>query len=341
VHDYYALAWPAWLPSGVYGLEVGVFPHFAADAVPVDSGSAAWHSLGDLAIASPTGERLPNRHAVLMTAPAEPGDASTNLWLVGSRAPGEVAAGSPLDLDLAWVCHGGETQGLNPAVWWVDTETGMAFAQGLVARGEPGIGLSCSGTHAGTTIRRYPLTAPDRPGRYRLEIGLEDGGADQGALARCDWLRRVQARCPLATVEVGVAGTGLATYAGRVLLLEASLDAEGVVAGGPLYTTLRWRALETMTHDYTVFVQVIGPDGQVYGQADSWPGQGGRPTSGWRAGEEVADSHSFYVHLDGPPGEYRVIVGLYLLADMSRLPVIDAAGNAISDFHEAGSFYLP
>jgi len=36
-----------------------------------------------------------------------------------------------------------------------------------------------------------------------------------------------------------------------------------------------------------------------------------------------------------------VIVGWYLLADMTRLPVVDNEGNAIGDSVELGTFSLP
>jgi hypothetical protein len=79
----------------------------------------------------------------------------------------------------------------------------------------------------------------------------------------------------------------------------------------------------------------------VYGQADSWPVQGTRPTSRWAVGEEIEDPYSFFVDTTGPAGAYRVIVGWYLLEDMTRLTVVDSAGNPLGDFHEIGAFDLP
>ncbi len=341
VRDYHALVWPAWLPPGDYELEVALFPRFETVGLPLRDGTEYWHPLGSLTVVPPAGESLPNRHAVLLESVPESGASKSSLWLVASGMPGEVAVGSPLDLDLAWICRGGVPAEIDPLIWWVDAETGVEFPQPLTARGEAATGLLCPDSDAAVTIRRYPLLAPDQPGRYHIEVGTRDVEATDLASARCDWLGRSRYRCPITTVEVGAAGAGLATYAGHVLLREAEVDAAGVPAGGPLYARLRWRALEAMMHDYTVFVQLIGPDGQVYGQADSWPAQGGRPTSGWRPGEEVIDPHSFYVRPDGPSGDYRVIAGLYLLADMTRLPVIDAAGNPVADFYEIGRFSLP
>jgi hypothetical protein len=145
----------------------------------------------------------------------------------------------------------------------------------------------------------------------------------------------------VATVDVLPGGEGIANYANKILLVDAEVDAEGVPAGGPLLVNLQWRALRAMTKDYTVFVQVVGPDGQLYGQVDSWPVQGARPTGGWDVGEELWDSYQVYVDADAPNGEYRVIVGWYLLADMSRLPVVDAQGREIGDYIRVDTFALP
>jgi hypothetical protein len=142
-------------------------------------------------------------------------------------------------------------------------------------------------------------------------------------------------------VTVVPATTGLANYDGRVLLLDAELTTDDVPAGGQLHLDLVWRAAQQMTKDYTVFVQVIGPDGKLYGQVDSQPVQGARPTSGWDEGEEIHDAYAFYVDTTGPEGVYRVILGWYLLEDMSRLPVVDASGRAVGDFYEVGSLTLP
>ncbi len=137
------------------------------------------------------------------------------------------------------------------------------------------------------------------------------------------------------------AAAGLANFDDKILLLDADLDAGGVPAGGPLSVNLTWRPLQSLSLDYTVFVQVLGPDGKLYGQVDSWPVQGARPTSGWQPSEEIVDPYRFYVKTDGPAGDYRVVVGWYLLADMTRLPLVDAMGHATGDFYVAGTFRMP
>ncbi len=94
---------------------------------------------------------------------------------------------------------------------------------------------------------------------------------------------------------------------------------------------LYWRANASVTQTYTVFVQLIGPDGAAYAQADSWPQAGRHPTGHWLPGEIVPDPYRLELPADAPPGRYRIIAGMYDLATMERLPVTDAAGNPVPD----------
>ena len=71
-----------------------------------------------------------------------------------------------------------------------------------------------------------------------------------------------------------------------------------------------------MAVDYTVFVQALAADGRVAAQSDSQPVAGTYPTGIWSPGEVVADTH----RLTLPPGEYRLVAGMYDLATMKRLP---------------------
>jgi hypothetical protein len=95
--------------------------------------------------------------------------------------------------------------------------------------------------------------------------------------------------------------------------------------------TLTWQGLAQMEADYTVFVQVLDAADQLVGQADAWPVQGTFPTSQWTPGETVSDPYLLQLDADLPPGDYRLHVGLYLLATGQRLAVVDGAGVAVDD----------
>jgi hypothetical protein len=330
VQDYHPLAWPGWLPAGTYDLQVGLFARFSEEGLPVAGQSTFWHALGPVIVPDAAYRPLPRSLRFLVDGTA---------WIVGVRSPGEVVAGSSFGLDLAHVCRDLKANGLHPELHWLDAEGAPTTQQLLVPLGASA-GDLCDPLTPSPVVRRYPVAAPEEVGRYRLALGWRDGNDDL-LLTRCRWSGPVERACPVAMVTVVPATTGLANYDGRVLLLDAELTTDDVPAGGQLHLDLVWRAAQQMTKDYTVFVQVIGPDGKLYGQVDSQPVQGARPTSGWDEGEEIHDAYAFYVDTTGPEGVYRVILGWYLLEDMSRLPVVDASGRAVGDFYEVGSLTLP
>jgi len=118
------------------------------------------------------------------------------------------------------------------------------------------------------------------------------------------------------------------------------LSPDEVQAGQPLAVTLYWRALAPMTLDYTVFVHLIGPDGQRAAQHDGEPWwEVGVPTSTWQPGEVVRDRHALNLPAGLAPGTYRLQVGVYYWQTQQRLPVV--AGAAAGDFVELGSVTLP
>lgn len=90
-------------------------------------------------------------------------------------------------------------------------------------------------------------------------------------------------------------------------------------APATLAVTLHWRAETTPREDYTVFVQLLDAGGRLVAQSDSWPAGGRLPTSAWLPGELVRDEHRLTLKPDLPPGNYRLVAGLYLLATGQRL----------------------
>ena len=97
------------------------------------------------------------------------------------------------------------------------------------------------------------------------------------------------------------------------------------VAGENLSLTLYWQPEGTPAENYTVFVQLLDSQNQVVAQGDGPPRAGAYPTSWWEAGETVADAHVMLLPADLAPGSYRLLVGLYRLADGVRVPVFSEA----------------
>jgi hypothetical protein len=103
----------------------------------------------------------------------------------------------------------------------------------------------------------------------------------------------------------------------------------GLRPGQELLVNLVWRALAPVDADYIVTVQLLGPDAQVYAQQDASPLSGDAPTSTWSPGEVLNDPHRLTLASDAPPGEYQLIVALYLLETGQRLPAQEG-GDTVS-----------
>jgi hypothetical protein len=63
---------------------------------------------------------------------------------------------------------------------------------------------------------------------------------------------------------------------------------------------------------------VLGPDGQRVAQVDALLDQGMFPT--WQAGQQFDTPFPLQLPSDLPPGEYRVVMGVYT-PDGGRLPL--------------------
>ena len=128
-----------------------------------------------------------------------------------------------------------------------------------------------------------------------------------------------------------------ASFGGEALLAAAGWDQGPFRPGEFVRLGLQWQALTEMEQAYAVFVHLVGPDGEIGGQRDSQPANGFRPTSGWVVGEPVQDNHAVRLGSDLPPGEYRLVLGLYDTADGQRLSLFDEGVAAKRDALELGT----
>lgn len=94
---------------------------------------------------------------------------------------------------------------------------------------------------------------------------------------------------------------------------------------------LHWQAVEAVSEDYTAFVQLLDAEGRRVTGWDAQPLAGYYPTSSWQPGEMVADAFDLPLPETLPPGEYRLVTGLYNFETGQRLPVTSVAGNRSRD----------
>ena len=72
--------------------------------------------------------------------------------------------------------------------------------------------------------------------------------------------------------------------------------------------TLYWHALEPTSVDYTISVRLLAADGGRLAQHDGWPVDGLLPTSQWRPGDYVRDTHTLPVPAGAEVGLVQVVV---------------------------------
>jgi hypothetical protein len=125
-----------------------------------------------------------------------------------------------------------------------------------------------------------------------------------------------------------------ANLGGQMQLLGYDAPAQIEPGQSPLPVTLHWQALAAIPLDYTVFVHLVGPDGQLVAQHDEGPWwEVSLPTSTWLPGEKVRDRHLLELPADLPPGPYRLQVGVYYWQTLERLPRLEN-GQPVDNFIE-------
>jgi hypothetical protein len=86
-----------------------------------------------------------------------------------------------------------------------------------------------------------------------------------------------------------------------------------------------------MDKDYTAFIHVVDQEGRLWAQQDTLLLVGGNPTSSWRKGWVLYETHRIQLPSDIPAGDYVIKVGLYYWETGERLPAWDAEGHRLPD----------
>jgi hypothetical protein len=195
---------------------------------------------------------------------------------------------------------------------------------------------------------QVPAGAP--PGLYKLTMSLYDpetltplpvfaaaGSAPAGA-SLGDGTREV------ALIQVGAPASAETQFAepwqfDRLFALSGATLPATATAGAVLPLALQWDSLEPTGIDYTVFVHVVGPDGQTVAQQDWQPVQNYAPTHLWTQGLRVVDDrYALPLRDDLPPGTYEVRAGMY--TEAGRLGVT-RSGEPAGDYAVVGTFEVP
>jgi 4-amino-4-deoxy-L-arabinose transferase-like glycosyltransferase len=320
-------------PPGDYGLDVGVYTE--ADPAGLDVLDAAGAPQGKRAIlgavrlsvpaVSPDQLEIPHETKAEMgdglvllgwdldDVGAQPGDELllTLLWSVQSQPAGDYGAAILLTDSAGQTLDAGV---FPPTNSWHPTST---WLEGQAWRGQ----------------NTFRLPIETQTGRASLGIQLVDS-TTAAALGPSVELATIQIE-PTSRAFTPPAPQVLrrASFEDRVMLLGSDLDPERVRPGETLSVTLYWKALSDMDIPYTVFVHLLGSDGQVVSGHDGEPVGGTRPTPGWVPGEYITDKHEVKFPDGLNPGDYVLEVGLYDAGapSMPRLQILGEEGQPEGD----------
>jgi uncharacterized membrane protein len=117
----------------------------------------------------------------------------------------------------------------------------------------------------------------------------------------------------------------------QVKFLGYDLDDTSAKPGGNLHLTLYWQALTEIDESYTVFTHLLAGDNRIWGQKDSTPGGGTRPTTNWVQGEVIMDKYDIPIQDNAPSGQYILEIGMYQLKTGQRLPIVNDEGQVVGD----------
>jgi len=98
--------------------------------------------------------------------------------------------------------------------------------------------------------------------------------------------------------------------------------------GTPVVVTLYWRAERPITQDLQLFTQVLDRNNGMAAGVHDWPLRGTYRINAWRVGEWVPLSYRFEMPAELPPGEYRLITGVFDLVRQARIPLATVAEGA-------------
>lgn len=112
-------------------------------------------------------------------------------------------------------------------------------------------------------------------------------------------------------------------YSDEALLLSATIKGNlaRVSPGELLVVNACWQAARPMSHDYTVFVQLLGPDNSIISSRRTYPGLGRFPTSLWPADRGFCDAYRLTLPADvDTPLRALLEIGLFDATTGERLP---------------------
>jgi 4-amino-4-deoxy-L-arabinose transferase-like glycosyltransferase len=166
----------------------------------------------------------------------------------------------------------------------------------------------------------------------RLAVVAHGGMAVFAFVCLVCYLRPAYALPPLQSEKPVVQYPVEWQFGDEIVLLGYKVERDTVYPGDDAMVTLYWQALKAPAADYTVFIHLIGPRGELVGARDTYPALGRLPTTLWQADAVLADAVSVPVRIEAAavaPAALHVEVGLYDYPTRARLSIVDRVGRPV------------
>lgn len=121
-----------------------------------------------------------------------------------------------------------------------------------------------------------------------------------------------------------------AKFGDQIALIGYDSAERTVHPGDQVEITAYWKALQPLDINYQVFVHLKDAEDNLVAQSDKL-NPGDFPTKRWPIDKYVRDEHQLLLPADLPPGEYQLSLGLWVVEDGWRLPLLDNSGAQIRD----------
>jgi 4-amino-4-deoxy-L-arabinose transferase-like glycosyltransferase len=117
-----------------------------------------------------------------------------------------------------------------------------------------------------------------------------------------------------------------ATLGSDIRLIGADFP-DRIQPGKTLSVILYWETIAPPPRNYTVFVHLLDEKNKKVAQLDLQPLGATRPTLLWKPGEITRDEYPLALPANLAPGDYRLVVGMYLAPNGPRLTLPDGADS--------------
>jgi hypothetical protein len=327
----YALHLPAGVPPGRYTVEVSAYD---------SDGGARFAAIDQTG--SFRGTRVPVREITVRRPMESPSVAELDisehldipagaLRLIGMKSvSGQVLSGDSISLDLFWQAEDVPNSDYRVRLRLTDSNHESGLELGVPLGPHP-----TSRWRSGDVFQAHydlQVLPSVSPGDWQVMFNVVDEEGDSL------W----EEDRALATLEVVARERGFVlpadiphqtdiTFGGSIHLRGYGVVQETVSAGESIPLTLYWEAEGPTERDYTLFVHLIGPGGELVGQVDRVPDNGAAPTSTWAEGQVIVGEVALPTAPSAETGRYRIAVGFYDAAYGERLSVTDVDGRDLPE----------